>query len=227
MSKQSSNADENMWRVFNQFHYVCDTHRFQKLLARADMVRRIADVPGDIVDCGTFKGISTIQFAHFLKIYRPQAAGRVVSFDTFEAIFPKVRQDEAASAQAHMDDLYEANAYDQLTDAIGNLDLADVVEIVKGDITETLPAYVAGKAGFRIALLHCDLDVYPATKKILEVAWPRVTPGGIVVFDQYAVDNWGESDAVDEFFATLDYPPRLHVLEGTPTPTAYAIKDRN
>lgn len=226
MSKQSSNAESRMWDVFNEFHYLCDTHRYQKLLARADIVRRIADVPGDIVDCGTFKGVSTLQFAHFLKIYRPHGAGRVVSFDTFEAVFPKVRADETESAEAHMRDLYEASAFDQLTDAVEKLGLAETVEIVKGDITETLPAYMADKPGFRIALLHCDLDVYPATKQILEDAWDRLVPGGIVLFDQYAVRNWGESDAADEFFATLDHPPRLKILEGTPTPTAYAVKER-
>ena len=95
-------GDALMWNVFNQFHYLCDTHRYQKLLARADLVRRLADVPGDIVDCGTFKGVSTLQFAHFLQIYRPHGAGRVVSFDTFEARFPRVRPDEVASAADHI-----------------------------------------------------------------------------------------------------------------------------
>ena len=226
MSSRSSNADTQMWNVFNQFHYLCDTHRYQKMLARADMVRRIADVPGDIVDCGTFKGISTLQFAHFLKIYRPHGAGKVVSFDTFEAMFPKVRADEVESAKAHMADLYEESAFTQLTDAVEKLDLAETVTIVQGDITETLPDYMATRPGFRISLLHCDLDVYPATKAILEMAWPRIVPGGIVLFDQYAVENWGEADAADEFFATLDNPPRLKILEGTPTPTAYAVKER-
>ena len=37
-------GDALMWNVFNQFHYLCDTHRYQKLLARADLVRRLADV---------------------------------------------------------------------------------------------------------------------------------------------------------------------------------------
>ncbi len=223
--KQSSNADELMWRIFNQFHYHCDTHRFQKLLARADMVRRLADVPGDIVDCGTFKGISTIQFAHFLEIYRPQGLAKVVSFDTFEAMFPRVRLDEVQSAKDHMDKLYDERALDQITEAVARLGLDRRVEIVKGDIVETMPAFLADKPGFRISLLHCDLDVYEATKTVLRLAWPRLSRGGIVVFDEYAVRNWGESDAADEFLATLPNPPRLRTLEHTPTPTAYLIKE--
>jgi predicted O-methyltransferase YrrM len=225
--RQSSKDDAAMWKAFNEFHYLCDTHRYQKLLARADFVRMTADVPGDIVDCGTFKGVSTLEFAHFLKIYRPHGAGRVVSFDTFEAFFPRVRPDEVASAADHMNRLYEESAYDQLVDAIDRLDLIDRVEIVKGDIVDTFPAYLRDKPGFRISLLHCDLDVFAATKTTLEAAWPRIPQGGVVVFDQYAVRNWGESDAADAFLATLPRPPRLRIVPGTPTPTAYLLKEEH
>lgn len=224
MSKQSSNADEEMWRAFNQFHYLCDTHRYQKLLARAELVRRVADIPGDILDAGTFKGVSTIQMAQFLKIYQPHGKAKVVSFDTFEAKFPRVREDEAAGAERH-GELFEETAYAQIGEAVERLDLSARVELIKGDITETLPQFLKQRPGFRISLLHCDLDVYAATKCLLEAAWPRVVTGGLVVFDQYAVDAWGESDAADEFLAGLKNPPQLRMLELTPTPTAYIVKE--
>ncbi len=217
--------DAQMWDAFNRFHYLCDTHRFQKLLARADLLRRVADVPGNIVDAGTFKGVSTIQMAHFLQIYQPHGKAKVVSFDTFEAKFPRARKDEAASAERH-GKLFEETAYVQIGEAVERLGLTSRVELIKGDITETLPTYLAERPGFRISLLHCDLDVYAATKSLLETAWPRVVMGGVVVFDQYAVDAWGESDAADEFLAGLDNPPQLKMFERTPTPTAYIVKDR-
>ncbi|MEZ5670389.1 MAG: TylF/MycF/NovP-related O-methyltransferase [Alphaproteobacteria bacterium] len=224
MTRQSSNADARMWEVFNAFHYLCDTHRYQKLLARAELVRRVRDLPGDIVDCGTFKGVSTIQFAHFLKTYRPTGAGRVISFDTFEAVFPRVRPDEAAAAEDHMTALYDQSAYDNLREALPRLGLDEAVTLVRGDIVETLPAFLAERPGFRISLLHCDLDVYAATLEVLKLAWPRIVRGGLVVFDQYAVDKWGESDAVDEFLAGLEAPPQIALVPDTPTPTAYLVK---
>ena len=88
MSRQSDWSDEAMWAAYNDFHYRCDTHRFQKLFTRAELVRRIADVPGDIIDAGAFKGTSTLQFAHALETYQPNSRTRVLSFDTFEAVFP-------------------------------------------------------------------------------------------------------------------------------------------
>ena len=226
MSKQSDPSDNAMWDAYNAFHYLCDTSRFQKILARAELVRMIAGTPGDIVDAGAYKGTSTIQFAHFLKTYQPNSRSKVVSFDTFEAVFPRVRPDEKASAAGHMES-YEASAYEHLVEAIDRLGLSDRVEIVRGDITETLPRYVAENPGFRIALLHCDLDVYPPTLSSLQAAWPRLVPGGVAVFDEYAVANWGESDAVDEFFATLDPAPVLKMLETSATSTAYGVKQNS
>ena len=67
MSKQSDWSDDAMWAAYNDFHYLCDTHRFQKLFTRAELIRLIASVPGDIVDAGAFKGASTLQFAHALQ----------------------------------------------------------------------------------------------------------------------------------------------------------------
>jgi len=223
MTMQSDPSDDAMWAAYNDFHYLCDTHRFQKILARAELVRMITGTPGDIVDAGAYKGTSTIQFAHFLKTYQPNSRSRVISLDTFDAVFPRKRADEEASAANHMK-TYDASAYDHLVAALDRLELSERVEIIRGDITETLPRYIQDNPGFRISLLHCDLDVYPPTLTTLQAAWPRVVRGGLAVFDEYAVANWGESDAVDEFFATLDPAPVLKTLETSPTPTAYCVK---
>lgn len=221
--KPSDPADKAMWEAFNNFHYLCDTHRFQKMFARADMVRMVADVPGDIVDAGAYKGTSTIQFAHLLQTYQPNSRSKVISFDTFDSVFPRVRQDERKSATRHMA-TYKASAYDQLVGALDRLGLSHRVEIVRGDIVKTLPRYIKDHPGFRVSLLHCDLDVYEPTAATLRAVWPRLVVGGIAVFDQYAVGNWGESDAVDEFFAALEHPPRLQMLPSSPTPTAFCVK---
>ncbi|MBT6276704.1 MAG: class I SAM-dependent methyltransferase [Chromatiales bacterium] len=226
MARQSQWHDDAMWNAFNEFHYRCDTHRFQKLFSRAELIRMVSDVPGDIIDAGAFKGVSTIQFAHALQTYQPNTRTRVLSFDTFEASFPRARADEKESAERHMEQ-YETTAYDALVETIERQSLKDRIEIVRGDIVETLPKLLSERPGLRISLLHCDLDVYGPTLATLQAAWPRLVPGGIAVFDEYAVDNWGESDAVDEFFAGLATPaPRLRMLASSPTPTAYCVKER-
>ncbi len=225
MTKQTRLDDVAVWEAYNNFHFMCDTHRFQKLFSRADLVRMVAEIPGDIVDAGAFKGISTLQFAHLLETYQPNSRSKVVAFDTFEAVFPQARDDEAEAAEIHMRN-YSADAYQRLVETVDRLGLAGRVTIVKGDITKTLPAYIADHPGFRISLLHCDLDVYAPTLETLEAAWPRLVPGGVAVFDEYAEERWGESDAVDQFLSALEAPPRLKILPSSPTPTAYCVKER-
>jgi len=216
--------DRQAWDLYNNFHFFCDTPRFQKLLARAELVRMIADVPGDIVDAGVYKGVSALQFAHILKTYRPLARGRVVAFDTFEAVFPHQRADEAKAVAGLYAD-YDPQAYERLQDALARLNLNEKVEIVRGDIVLTLPDYLERHPGFRISLLHCDLDAYAPTLATLKAAWARLVPGGIAAFDEYAIGVWGESDAVDEFFAGLNPRPKLKALPFAATPTAYCVKE--
>ena len=203
MSKESDPFDTDMWEVYHKFYFHCDKHRFQKMFARYDLFRMVMDVPGDIVDAGVYKGTSTILWAHLLETYQPNSRTKIIAFDTFEEEFSHARADERDAVDIHQTS-YDASAYDNLVAALDPMAQA--------------------KAGFRINLLHCDLDVYLPTAKLLAAAWPRIVAGGIAVFDEYAVGRWGESDAVDEVFATLEHPPRLKILAASPTPTAYCVK---
>ena len=223
MTKETDSFAEDMWKIYHNFHYYCDKHRFQKMFARVDLYRMVADLPGDIVDAGVYKGTSSILWAHLLETYKPNSRSMVVGFDTFGEEFTHARGDEQEAVALHKTS-YDETALDSLTAALERLELAHRVELVKGDIVETLPRYLEENPGFRINLLHCDLDVYLPTARLLEAAWPRIVPGGIAVFDEYAVGRWGESDAVDEVLARLDQPPRLKLLANSPTPTAYCVK---
>jgi hypothetical protein len=223
MTVQAKTDDAAMWEAFHRFHYLCDQHRFKKLFGRADLFRMVADLPGDIVDAGAFKGVSTIQWAHLLQTYQPNSRSKVVAFDTFDAKFPQVRADERSAADAHAA-LYKGDAFATLTEALERVELSHRVELVRGDILKTMPRYMKDAPGFRISLLHCDMDVYLPTVATLKACWPRVVRGGVVVFDEYAVGKWGESDAVDEFLSGLGGGARLKMLAASPTPTAYLVK---
>ncbi len=53
----------------------------------------------------------------------------------------------------------------------------------------SLLQYSESHPGFRISLLHMDLDVEIPTLKALEALWPKVCKGGVVVFDEYAISR--------------------------------------
>ncbi len=98
------------------------------------------------------------------------------------------------------------------------------IKLVDGNIAETVPRFLDENPGIRFSLVHFDCDVYEPTKIALEALWPRISRGGVVLFDEYALKEWpGETKAVDEFLA--DYPEaRLKTLPWTNSPAAYLIK---
>jgi hypothetical protein len=82
-------------------------------------------------------------------------------------------------------------------------------------VEETLPARAPGK----IALLRLDTDWYESTRCEMEHLYPRLSPGGVLIVDDYG--HWqGARDAVDEYLAAheealllarVDYTARIAV----------------
>ena len=73
------------------------------------------------------------------------------------------------------------------------------LELVKGDITKTVPEYVKSHPELRICLLNLDTDVYEPAVTILENLYPRIVKGGILILDDYGVFA-GETKAAEEYF---------------------------
>lgn len=62
-------------------------------------------------------------------------------------------------------------------------------ELISGDITDTLPIFLQTNPGFRASLVNFELDTYKSTIFALENLWGRLTKGGIMVFDEYAINE--------------------------------------
>lgn len=77
---------------------------------------------------------------------------------------------------------------------------------VVGDVMKTLS--IAENIPNQIALLRLDTDWYESSKYELEKLYASVSPGGIIVFDDYF--HWdGQRRATDEFFAEKGIIPNI------------------
>jgi hypothetical protein len=181
------------------------------------------DLPGDIVEGGVFKGTGVLLWAKLIEIYNNRSNRKVIGFDTFEG-FTDNNLDYETKALQNNDgvDKTETTTVDLLNQVAASQGLQDRMELVAGDVVVTLKKYADDNPGFRIALLNVDFDTYVPTKAVLEELYDRVVRGGVVVFDEYAVRTWGESDAVDEFIK--DRGITLRSFSWTQSPTAYFIK---
>jgi O-methyltransferase len=156
------------------------------------LARYARHLPGDFAECGVYRGGSALWLCRSL-----QETGKTLYlFDSFEGL---------SKAHPLLDTFYREG---QLAAS-----LASVKERLNAfqHITEFragwLPDTFRGLENKQYAFAHIDLDLYQPTLDCCAYFYPRLTSGGILLFDEY---GWpaahGEKAAVDEYFA--DKPER-------------------
>ena len=215
-------SDSTLWDSYNTLLLSPDIDRIRKLLVRYELFKMSLKIPGDIVECGVFKGAGWMYWLKLLNIYEPGGQKRVIGFDTFSAFSESLLDYERDSAKAFTDEA-DFNGVDPV-DILGYAKHAGLnnCELMPGEISETLSVYIEKNRGFRISLLHLDFDTYHGTKIALEHMYELVTPGGLIVLDEYGKRGWGESDAVDEFIS--DKNVEINTVKNSFQPTAYFKK---
>ncbi len=148
-------------------------------------------IPGDIVECGTAAGGSAAMMG--LTLRSLGARRELWLFDTFEGLPPP----SAADPDHEIAELYTGafrGGIDEVGALLEQLGIRERTRMVKGLFQDTLPTAEVGA----IALLHLDGDWYESILVCLEHLYDRVSPGGLIQFDDYG--HWeGARKAVDEF----------------------------
>ncbi len=182
----------------------------KRFLAHHELFLKTLDVPGDIAELGVFRGLGLMTWANFLEAYCIGDRTKVVyGFDNWSGFEGLTEEDgeEDPEAQKVVGGFSPADCYEELLSSIEIFDQDRFVpqkpriKLVKGNIEETAPSFVEENPGVRFSLIHFDCDLYRPTKAALEAFWPRLSRGGVMLFDEYAIADWpGETKAVDEFF---------------------------
>lgn len=177
-----------------------------KFMAREAIFNQILDVHGSILDLGVSAGQSLFTWAQLSSIKEPlNYTRKIIGFDTFEGI-PGISDADLLSPapSSHLKKGgFKFEHIEQLELAIqqydNNRSLGHInkVELVKGDITQTLPEYLSLNAHLVVSLLHIDVDVYEATKVALDHVLKLMPKGAIIVFDEVnQVPYPGETKAI-------------------------------
>ncbi len=220
MSKDKTEPNKQSLSLYDDFLAEASLDRLQKILARYELMKMVSEVPGDIVECGVFKGSGIYTLSKMAKLLTPHTGRKIIGFDFFGE-----KRNASFKRKADKDvlDFHDKNLADKER-ILQNLAQHDIrnVELVAGDVTETTKEYAKQNLGFRIALLYLDVDNYEGTLGILKNLYPLIAPGGIVVFDEYGIRGHGESDALHDYFKGTKL--KLHSLTIANTPPAYLVK---
>ncbi|GAA1582148.1 TylF/MycF/NovP-related O-methyltransferase [Actinoplanes couchii] len=195
-------ADDLPTRLANMARYArrAQVTRFAALY---ELFKLALPVKGSIVECGVFRGSSFMTFAQLSAALEPtNLTRRLYGFDSFGG-FPEVgANDRPESTGARAGDL-ASNSYDELSKLLeiydtdrflGHLPKA---RLIPGDVTETIPSFVAENPHLVVSLLFLDLDLYEPTKAALRHLLPRMPKGAVLAFDELDNPLWpGETTAV-------------------------------
>ena len=212
------NTTQHLFDCFNGFMLSSDTKVFGKLLARTLLVDSVKHLPGDIVECGVFKGAGLMHWLKLLKIYAPHEKKTVFGFDTFSSFSNELEDYEKETAKSFIN---EAEFMGVDKENLEKLILSygfENFELVEGEVSRTIPEFVQSMPGLRLSLVNLDFDTYRGTKTALENFFPIMSPGAILILDEYGKKGWGESDAVDEFIKEKKL--RIEAVRHSNQPTA-------
>lgn len=170
------------------------------------------DIEGDYVECGVFKGGSIMNMA-LTQLNYPKLV-HIYLYDTFEGMTPHGDFDinhRGISASRILKNPSKM-CICSLEQVKKNLSLTgypeDYLHFLKGDVAVTLKENLPEK----ISLLRLDTDWYESTKIELEVLYPRLVFGGVLILDDYGY--WrGARKATDDYFSSIGINPKFEPME--------------
>jgi O-methyltransferase len=153
-----------------------------------------ADVPGDIVECGVYRGGTTALMArHLQKRGVRKIIHALDSFSGFKSDSVEAEIEHGLEADAR--EAFRGTSPDYLRHKLKALGLAHMVRVVPGYFEDTLEA-IPGP--FSLALIDCDLD--GPVEYCLNVLWDRMSPGGSLIVDDYANSGYPGARVAAERF---------------------------
>ncbi len=167
-----------------------------------------AQVSGDVTEFGCYVGTTSVHLAERLK-----DTGRTLwLYDSFEGLPPKTSEDSSPAGEQFVTGELLATKKQLIT----NLKQARVPmpKITKGWFSDLTDSQVPPQ----VAFAFLDGDYYHSVKDPLKLIWPRLSPGSIVVVDDYANEALpGAARAVDEWLqghqATIKVEHSLAILQ--------------
>lgn len=177
-------------------------------------------VTGDVAECGVYRGASLIPMAVWARETNLQKT--FFGFDSFEGFAESIVKDQqmgGADIECKHPGGMNETSYELVAGKLKAFDLHNV-QLRKGFFDQSLPSV----SGNRFSFVHLDCDAYDPYLQCLNFFYPRMNPGGIILFDEYNDPPWpGCNAAVDEFLETK--PERLRLIALDNFQKYYIVKE--
>lgn len=197
-------------------HYPCFVGHMtlSRFIGLYELYKMSMGVAGHIAEVGSYKGASLLHFAKLIKIFEAESLTQVHGFDWFEG----TGTDEI---KTFVEAGTYKSSYETLVDLIKVQNLDNIAFIHRLDVIKELKEFLDQHLHMQFKLVFLDAGMYNVVKTALPLLWERLTPGGILVLDQYNHElSPGETLAVREILPEA----KVKTLPNIWMPTAYIVK---
>lgn len=209
--------------IFVNFGLYMRSSYLANILCMNEIYQKILPLPGVIMEFGTWWGSNLTIFNNLRGVYEPYNYSRkVIGFDTFTGYPDLLKEEDRQSPWLKSGNYAVPDDYVQYLESVllyhekeNPLPHKRKFDLIKGDVTETLPKYFVDHPETIVAMAFLDLGIYDATKRTLENLMPRLVKGSVIVFDEINCPEMpGETVALMEVFGLNKY--RIERSQYTP-----------
>ncbi len=165
-----------------------------RIIAINEIYQQIIDIPGNIMDFGTWRGSTAILCENNRAIYEPLNFQRhIYAFDTFdgykgfaenEAKVSNISNGTYSLENNYKERLEELLIIHEQNNAMGHINKKH--HVIKGDVLETLPNILYENKGLTLSLIFIDLNCFKPTHEVINLILPRLLVGGIIAIWQFS-----------------------------------------
>jgi hypothetical protein len=154
------------------------------------------DVPGDVVECGCFRGGSTANLSLVCEI----VGRKLIVYDSFEGLPAPQPGDRYATDSTEG---YLSATLEEVRGNVARLGAVGCCEFRKGWFEDTLPSHDTP-----IVLTFLDVDYQASLRDCVLNLWPHLTDRGYLFIDEYMVLDYGALFFSEKFWNRyFDRPP--------------------
>lgn len=161
----------------------------------SQMLAQALNVEGDVMEAGVFQG-GTARLLRRRLDDSSSGDRSLYLFDSFEGM-----ENVSDSLDRHQRGDFADTSLEAVRSFVG---AEAFIHYQKGWVPQTF----VGLEDLRLCFAHIDLDLYQGILDCLEFVYPRLSAGGVIIFDDYGFASCpGARRAVEEFFADKPEKP--------------------
>lgn len=209
LQKRKRSVSSDMDSDFRQIFEECEPYSMtsmERMYALFKAVKYIIEnnIPGDFVECGVWRGGSSMIIASTLKLLNITDR-KIYLYDTFEGMPKPGENDNKFRGDIIGQEVWKKEqkkggwlvaTQEEVKNNLTKIDYPEKnLVFVKGMVEETIPKI----APEQISLLRLDTDFFDSTYHEFVHLYPKLSEKGILIIDDYG--SWkGSREATDKYF---------------------------